>query len=179
MVSQLLFGNILALDSKMMTTGKLARIIKWFGHIIQGEVNILQRMEEVLKQKWFFGLITVDVAEKVLQSMTEPNAFLVRLNAGGSTAIETSPFTISRKDKDNAIVHTRVYPSKTGGYYVKIDGVTTKCPGQIGDFILSLQKSHKEICGTIATGHPFEALFAHAPQKKSVYQAGGDEEEED
>lgn len=42
-----------------------------------------------------------------------------------------------------------------------------------------LSKNHKDICGSIAPGHPFEALFAKAPQKKSVYEAGGDEEEED
>lgn len=83
-----------------------------------------------MKQKWFFGLISVDGAEKVLQNkLVEPNSFLVRLNAGGNTAIETTPFTISRKDKDGAVLHTRVYPSRNGGFYVKIDGVTTKCPG--------------------------------------------------
>jgi len=111
--------------------------------------------------------------------MVEPNSFLVRLNGGGNTAIEVTPFTISRKDKESAIVHTRVYPSKQGGYYIKIDGITTKSQGQIGDFIISLLKTHNEICGNVAAGHPFEALFAQKPQKKSVYQAGGDDGEEE
>jgi len=179
MIAHLLFGNSLALDSKNITLGKLARLIKWFGPLQQNEVTILQRMEEVLKQKWFFGTIAVDVAEAVLNTHKDaPNAFLVRLNTGGNTSIETSPFTISRKDKDGTVVHTRVYPSKQGGFYVKVDGATIKAPGQIGDFILSLLKSHHDICGSVAAGHPFEAVFAKTPQKKSVYQAGGDEEEE-
>jgi len=179
MVACLLFGNSISLDSKMITTGKLAKLIKWFGQLKQAEVNILQRMEEVMKQKWFFGTVGADQSEKVLQNMTEPSAFLVRLNSGTGTPIETSPFTISRKDKDAGFVHTRVYPSKTGGYYIKIDGVTTKVPGQITDFILSLQKSHKQICGTVATGHPFESVFTNKAKNKNVYQAGGGEEEEE
>jgi len=181
MVASLLFGKVLELkdlDSEGITTVKLAKLIKWFGPLKQGEVNILQRMEEVMRQKWFFGTIGADQSEKILLNMKEEIAFLVRLNVGGSIPIETSPFTISRKEKDT-FLHTRVYPSKSGGYYVKIDGVTTKNQGQIGDFILSLQKSNSKICGAVASGHPFEAVFNVNRKKTNVYQAGGDEEEED
>jgi len=161
-----------------MTLGKFSRLLKWFGPVKQGEVNILQRMEEVMKQKWFFGTIGAEDSENVLKNGTTEGMFLVRLNTGKGTPIESSPYTISRVEK-GSFVHTRVYPSKTGGLYIKVDGQTTKVPGVLEDFVVGVCSKHPEMCGKIAPNHPFEALFAAKPRKAGAYQATVDDEEED
>jgi len=186
MIAQLLWGDFANLDNKMMSTGKLSRLIKWFGPLKQGEVNMLMRMEEVMKQKWFFGTVNVDQSEKFLRNMPkEESCFIVRLNTGGSTPIEQSPITISRRiydeaEKSDTCYHTRVYPSKVGGFYIKIEGQTIKQAGQIGDFILYIERNHRNICGNVAKGHPFESLFASKPVRRGAYDVHAhDSEEED
>jgi len=168
-----------ATDFKYMTTGKLAKLIKWFGPLKQGETNILQRMEMVLKSPWFFGTIDAVESENILSHHNKDGTFLVRLNNGGGIPITQSAFTISRVE-NGAFVHTRVYPSQKGenGFYIKIDGTTTKVAGGITDFILHLQANRKDLCGIVAEGHPFASVFTTKPrQNQGAYQVNNDEDD--
>jgi len=97
---------------------------------------------------------------------------LVRLNTGGSVPIEKSAFTISRVDKGD-MVHTRVYPTKTGGTYVKIDEVITKVDGSLLDLIRTLQTQKPEVCGEVAFGYPYDSLFTEV-KKRAAYQVSND-----
>jgi len=161
-----------ATDFKAVTTGKLAKLIKWFGPLKQGDSNILQKMETVMRQPWFFGTLDATESENVLEHQKKDGTFLVRLNNGGGIPITQSPYTISRVE-NGQIVHTRVYPSTKGdhGHYIKIEGATTKFNGGICEFISEMQAKHKAICGAVAEGGPFLSLFAVKPRKQGAYQA--------
>jgi hypothetical protein len=163
-------------DFKSLTTAKLSKVIKWFGPLKQGESTLFQKLELVMKEPWFFGTIDSSEAENILERNKKDGLFLVRLNVGGGVPITTSPFTISRVEK-GVCVHTRVYPSSKGeaGFYIKIEGDTTKVPGSIVDLILVLQSTKKNICGAVAEGNPFSSLFLSKPKKKGAYQVNDNE----
>jgi len=169
-----------ATDYKAITTGKLAKLIKWFGPLKQGETTILHIMEMVMKCPWFFGTLDSTESENVLSHHSQKEGtFLVRLNNGGGIPITQSPFTISRVE-NGKMVHTRVYPSQKGGagFYIKIDGNTTKVCGSICDFVLHLQQNKKEICGAVAEGWPFQSIFTAKPRSQGAYQVNNDNEED-
>jgi len=142
--------------NKFITLGKLAKLIKWFGKL-KAEVSMLARMENIARQKWFFGNFSADKSEKTIRGLA-PGTFLVRLNVGGGEAIENAPFTITALDNHSSFLHIRCYPSKKGGYYIKVDNKQTRALGEITDFILHLKKD-KIICITDCEGSPFEAVF--------------------
>jgi serine/threonine protein kinase len=175
-----------ATDYKAMTTGKLAKLIKWFGPLKQGQgkeeqITILQKMEMIMKCPWFFGTLDSAESENILSHhANKEGTFLVRLNNGGGIPITQSAFTISRIEK-GAMVHTRVYPSQKGdpGFYIKIDGATTKINGSICDFIVGLQQNKKEICGAVAEGHPFQSIFSMKARSQGAYQVNGNDIEDD
>jgi len=102
---------------------------------------------------------------------------LVRLNVGGNLAIEKSAFTISRVDNEQ-FVHTRVYPTKTGGTYVKIDDVVTKVDGSLTDLIRTLQTQKSGVCGDVAFGYPYESLFTEV-KRSGAYQVTNYDGEDD
>jgi len=167
-------------EYKELTTGKVQKLLKWFGPIKQGDSNMLLKMELCMRQPWFFGTLDSEKSEGVLEHQKKNGTFLVRLNNGGGIPITQSPFTISRVENGQS-VHTRVYPSAKGepGYYIKIDGAATKVNGGICQFIAELQNSKKEICGSVAEGHPFQSVFADKPKKQSAYQVNPDMNEDD
>jgi len=142
--------------NKFITLGKLAKLIKWFGKL-KAEVSMLSRMENIARQKWFFGNFSADKSEKTIRGLAT-GTFLVRLNVGGGEAIENAPFTITALDSHSNFLHIRCYPSKKGGFYIKVDNKQTRAVGEITDFILHLKKE-KNICICDCEGSPFEPVF--------------------
>jgi len=142
--------------NKFVTLGKLGKMIKWFGKL-KAEVTMLARMENIAKQKWFFGNFTADKSEKTIRGLPA-GTFLVRLNVGGGEPIENAPFTITALDNHSSFLHIRCYPSKKGGFFIKVDNKQTRALGEITDFILHLKKE-KNICITDCDGSPFESVF--------------------
>jgi len=163
-----------------MTMGKLSKLIKWFG-IISGEQGntILDRLELVMKQKWFFGPCSSETAENLLKNKA-PGTFLIRLNTGGGEPIENAPFTISAVDskKENQFLHIRCYPSKKGGFYIKVDGKQTRADGLITDLVLHL-KREKYICGGDCEHWPYEKIFANKPDRGPAYKVNNTNESEE
>jgi len=100
----------------------------WFGPMfgIQSgddpSTTFLDRIVALLKFGWFFGDIDKEQSEVLLRDFRKkPGTFLVRVNLGGNVEPNTSPFTISKVNKNKEIEHVRVYHTKDrSGYFMQI-----------------------------------------------------------
>jgi len=147
-------------STKPMTLVKFRTLILWFGPVSQRDHHILNEIERVMRQPWFFGTLDSTGAETLLKnsSAKKEGLFLVRLNTGGRTPIEESPFTISRVGEDCIVNHIRIYPIPHG-YYIKLEQEIIKVEGSVVDLIAAIQLHKPKICGEVCFGHPFSQTF--------------------
>jgi len=169
------------LEKKDMSLENFAKLLKWFGPVKQGGdmTNVLEIIWETVRKPWFFGVLSREESETRLDPYkAAAGHYLVRLNAGGSSPIEACPYTISRVTNDTAepIVHTRIQPSKTGGYFVKVGAKTYKA-ASLRELIDAIEVSGATECSTVCPGHPFSNIFT--VKKAFQYQEVEDEEEGD
>lgn len=162
---------------------KFSFLLKWFGKVRQDTYTILDRVEAVMKKDWFFGGIESAAAEDKLKEYRQPGTFLVRLNMGGSEAIEKTPYTISRIDPKGKTYHTRVYPREGEGFLIKVRKGNEEIKlrnksSNIEDFISYIQSKEPSICGSVCPGSPFKDIFSGEPRKRSPYEEASDSDEE-
>jgi len=78
--------------AEKISLSDFAKLLKWFGPLSSGEFRCIHHMVEILKHAWFFGPIERKQSEHYVDGT---GVFVVRLNTGGTTAIEPNPFIIS------------------------------------------------------------------------------------
>jgi len=113
------------LDSSSKSTvsvEKFSLLIKWFGPLVHDNMKtIVDCVYEIVAAPWFHGDISKEEACNILTSndkkKVKSGTFLVRLST--SEPIQTNPFTITKLNLKNEIVHQRVY-YKDGRYSVPI-----------------------------------------------------------
>jgi len=110
----------------MVSIDRLGLVMAWFGPMTalsweKPKVTFLDRMLSVLKHGWFFGDIEREESEALLRDFKKkPGTFLVRVNLGGTTEPEVTPFTIS-KVNNLKLEHMRVYHYKDRtGYFIQV-----------------------------------------------------------
>jgi len=95
-------------SEQFVSIERFRTLMLWFGDLqLNGVSSILDRINDVIKEAWFFGSEPAMGAEKHLKEQNENGLFLVRLNMGGSTPVDVSPFTISSLI-NSQVSHTRV-----------------------------------------------------------------------
>jgi len=146
-------------SEEVVTLDRFGNLMKWFGPCRSKGTNILARVSNLLKYKWFHGDVTRENSEEKLSEFAK-GTFLVRLTT--TEPIERAPFTISKVHKTGEINHQRVYAMEEPlGYFthVKYKNGTKKveAEGGIENLILKVQKdlSLKKEC----PGWPFSGLF--------------------
>jgi len=159
-------------DNKFMTMGKLSKLIQWFGPL-KGTHDMLDTMELVCNQHWFFGTSSSEMADIALRGQC-PWTFLVRLNTA-YLPIHKAPFTISVLDEDSKVLHIRVYTSKKGGFYIEIEKKQTRFLGDITNFVCNSQKNNF-ICKHICKGWPFKYIFESNSKPERISYNGGFED---
>jgi len=168
-------------NEKEMSLDNFAKLLKWFGPLKQGLDNILEVIVDTLRNPWFFGILSREEAESRLDPYkTQPGFYLVRLNAGTSSPIETCPYTISRvTDESNPMVHTRIQPSKNGGYFVKI-GAANYRGHSLRELMGAIESKKIAECSQVCPGHPFSNIFnAKGPGKYVPVASESESDEED
>jgi len=161
---------------KFISIERFSALLKWFGQMKQGQQDVLLRIQAVMAQPWFFGVLSASDSEEQLKLYKDrPGTFMVRLNMGGSNPIEKAPFTISRIDTRGKSVHTRIQVAKHGGgFRIKVGTGTSKLKltqtsPVIEEFIKRLREEQPHLFGVPCPGWPFKVLFS-APPEKSVYE---------
>uniref|UniRef100_A0A6B2L2F5 Protein kinase domain-containing protein n=1 Tax=Arcella intermedia TaxID=1963864 RepID=A0A6B2L2F5_9EUKA len=140
---------------------KFVNYLKWFGKGNKG----LDRLERTMKQPWFAGAMDSSTAEKTIAASAKP-VFLVRLNVGGSVAVETAPFVITRVAKDKT-VHTRVY--KQGSGFLMENAEKVQISTDNFDIVELLEKAQKaNFVPEPLSCNPFNDLFSVS--QKAVYE---------
>jgi len=160
---------------------KFGNGLKWFGKIRQDTQTIANRVEDVMKQPWFFGDIdTIEAQEKVEMHKATPGTFLVRLNLGGSAKVEDAPYTITSSSVKGSY-HTRCYTRQEKvGFIVQIKKGEEKVnkvasnSSLIEDLIRKLCEL-KDICVTPVPGHPYARIFSERVEKSGYDIADGDD----
>jgi len=100
------------------------KFLDTFGPLEQGKgFSMFIKLQELCEKEWFHGAITSEEAEKRLKlgvnqkDSKRKGYFLVRLSNNPNSC-----FTISRFNKQNAIVHQRITRDKaTGNYLIQIE----------------------------------------------------------
>jgi len=142
---------------------KFSNVLKWFGKIVQDNQTVANRVEEVMKQPWFFGDIdSLSAQEKVQIYKDKPGTFLVRLNLGDNVKIEEAPFTITASGTAKGSHHKRVYTRQgKPGFIIELKGGKEKSDSScIEDFIRAIQaRPDQDLCVTPVTGHPYARIF--------------------
>jgi len=90
----------------LVTLDRFGHFLKWFGPTHSASGNVLERLAELLLNKWFHGDISREKSESLLAA-AEKGTYLVRLSA--TEPIERAPFTISKVTKTGEINHQRIY----------------------------------------------------------------------
>jgi len=165
--------------TKEMTLDNFAKLLKWFGPLKQGMDNLLEIIVETVRRPWFFGIMSREEAETRLGS-SGVGTYLVRLNAGLTAPIEPAPYTISRVTDDpaNLMSHTRIQPSKNGGFFVKI-GSTTYRGASLRDLMSAIEAKTVPECSVTCPGHPFSGIFNVKSSGKYTPVVESSEEESD
>jgi len=125
----------------------------------------------------FFGILSKDESEDKLAPYRVKGTYLVRLNPGTTSPIETCPYTISRVGGNNQFVHTRVQPSAKGGFFVKIE--ETNCRGStLLELMEAIAQKELSDVSVICGGHPFTHLFEER-QDAGGYELDAEKEQEE
>jgi len=149
-------------EGKDVTLDIFADLLKWFGPVNKSSHtdSLLDKIASICEKKWFFGLISREEAEEKLKNhKDEYGTFLVRLNTGTTSTIESAPYAISRVVNSGEYMHTRVTPAKSGGFYVSISDDTNAKHQVKGDTIKDIianidMKQIKEVSKD-CSGHPW------------------------
>jgi len=145
---------------------RFSHVLKWFGPIkCNTQFTVANRIEEIMRQPWFFGDIETLEAQTKVENVGVPGAFLIRLNLGGGAKIEEAPFTITTAAAKGSF-HTRCYKRlEKDGFIVQIKRgdekvkIVTKS-NVIEDLVRELQHKEKQLCGSEIKGSPYEGLFS-------------------
>jgi len=169
-------------DEKVISIERFSAMLKWFGKMKVDHYTIIDRVADVMSKNWFFGPIAAKDAEDRLKLYNKkPGCFLVRLNMGGGTPIETSPFSISRVAEDGKVVHTRVYPREKSGLMIQYgkgkdqNKIRNKSQNLV-DFINIIKSKEAKLLTEACPGWPYEDIFAKGPRPKSAYEEASDDE---
>eukprot|EP01125_Pyxidicula_operculata_P001978 TRINITY_DN11964_c0_g1_i1.p1 TRINITY_DN11964_c0_g1~~TRINITY_DN11964_c0_g1_i1.p1 ORF type:complete len:529 (-),score=121.69 TRINITY_DN11964_c0_g1_i1:95-1681(-) len=163
---------------------KFSNLLKWFGKLkLDANYNVVDRLESVMKNDWFFGGISSKEAEDKLNLSTKSGTFLIRLNMGGGTAIEKAPYTLSRINKKGNVVHTRIYQKgdgllmqiEKGGKDVKF---RNKKSNLIEDFVNLVKYEDETLCKESSPGYPYKEIFASEPSKRIDYEEAPGEDDD-
>jgi len=101
MIAEEFLKDISGENHDEVTPRQFKNFLHWFGPL---------RMDELLRQPWFFGTTPAQEADTILASCPD-SYFLVRMNTGVTKPIEESPFTIVRKHSPQP-EHIRIYPKR-------------------------------------------------------------------
>jgi len=90
-------------DEAIISMENFSKMLAWFGPMESGE-QILQAVEDLLKQPYFFGDMGAPEAEKLLASQKELKTFLIRFSAR-----DPGCYAISTVAENKKVKHFRVY----------------------------------------------------------------------
>jgi len=113
------------------------------------------------KKLGFFGSEPAMGAEKHLKEQNENGLFLVRLNMGGSTPVDVSPFTISSLI-NSQVSHTRVVfeSNRSQLKFQDIDGKTVTFENSgILDFMNTIRKQYSSVFRKPCTKSTADAVY--------------------
>jgi len=103
--------KLLTNDSEEVSAESFAEVVNWFGPIPTGESKgsiFLDGIRITLSKEWFHGNISRESSLALLGNQ-KPGTFLVRVKTD-----KTSPFVISRVNKQKIIDHVRISRSSEG-----------------------------------------------------------------
>jgi len=132
------------------------RVLQWFGPF-EDSPSFLDKICEILQEKWFHGDVSKDEAENSLKMKgLQVGTFLVRLSSS-----KAGQFTISRVNKQKKMLHQRIDYDPDTGFCIKLN--TTQ-----GTSTIRAKESLREFLGRLSKpcqlerpcdGSKYEALF--------------------
>jgi SH2 domain len=141
---------------------RFGQTLGWFGPFDGG---LMARVEETLRQPWFFGDAERAHVEDLLR-MQEPGTFLVRASTTVSTA-----FTITKVSRDRRVNHQRIDYRPGAGYTIKL---MTSAGKKLIQERVTLAKFITDLGPHLFLRHPaprwpYEALFSEQPSNIEGY----------
>jgi len=143
--------TILAEKDDMVTMDNFSRHLEWFGPMTG--IDILDRVESLLRKPWFHGEISTEDAEKLLTNKGKKGLFLVRFSSR-----DPGCYAITVLSQGGKLKHFRIY------HRPGLDFLIGKTECKSLDDIIS--KYHKELyLKTPCPGSPYEELFKSKAKK--------------
>jgi len=110
----------------VVTLERFGLLLKWFGPLTLKNKNIVDKIYNLVKEKWFHGevpretlsRITTEQIDDLKSKKQKGNLFLVRFSE--SEPIQDHPFSITVISKSGAVSHRINYDTDTGIYSVQI-----------------------------------------------------------
>jgi serine/threonine protein kinase len=142
---------------KAISIIKFSNLLKWFGPLkgTNGSDFVMSTLD-LMKRKWFFGLINGPDASERLSSQ-KPGSFLVRLNNGANMPIEENPYTISFVDSEGEVKHSRIL-SRSGGLKCSMSDYSVKAK-TLAEVVAKLQEHNATDLSEICPGSPFDFFW--------------------
>jgi SH2 domain/Protein tyrosine and serine/threonine kinase len=151
---------------EIVRMSKFGQVLNWFGPlemIDEGPLaagGFLDRIRNVLKEPWFHGNVSGQVASKSLLDK-EPGAFLVRFSS------QPGSFAVSKVGRSKTITHVRIQHTDQK-YWLEGSTATFPTLGQVID-----NASSKLFLQEACPGSPFGHLFVSDETKNYVPTDGG------
>jgi len=153
-------------EKESFSIEELSKLLKWFGPMKKQNMNdthLLERLERIMQNKWFFGPMGRDEVEKKLK--TQPiGSFLVRTNLGRNFTIEEVPFMVARRTAVD-IRHTCIHRNAkgellTGNFGDKDTPKSVQINSNvIEDLIKKLESEYADSFTLVCPDWPYEKLF--------------------
>mmetsp|Transcript_18128 Transcript_18128/g.51128 ORF Transcript_18128/g.51128 Transcript_18128/m.51128 type:complete len:540 (+) Transcript_18128:203-1822(+) len=160
----------------------LGQVIDWYGPLLAtppSTMNILDRIRETLRCKWFFGTLDRVDAETILVAK-ESGTFLVR-----TSGTVRSSFTISKVSKSGKVNHQRLDYSPGKGFSIALQTNRGKrtIEGNLESLPLFIRKISEPLYLTQpCEGSPYTHIFERKPgevrQVEGYLQPEYDEDED-
>jgi hypothetical protein len=149
----------------IVTLERFSLASKWFGPLANDNfTTILEVIYNIVKCPWFHGDITKDEAISLLscddKKKVKSGTFLVRLCT--TEPIHQNPFTITKLNSNNEIVHQRIYLRDDGTYYMPIkdkSGVTREIASNKGLVALMEEILHTKFVKAAAPRQRYKDIF--------------------
>jgi len=175
---------------KIVTLERFGLLLKWFGPLTHKNKNIIDKIFNIIKEKWFHGEISRDRLSSLISRQSDEikskkikgDVFLVRFSE--SEPIEEHPFSITVITKSGSLSHRINYELETGMYSVNLqknDEVVTTSNSDLislmNTFFISKQSGLKLKKEKGITSDLYWSVFSE--ETGIVYKTYNDEKVED